>query len=86
MDIVALFNWTYVSTIASEGSYGESGIEAFQQEVDILQLYIDHVAQNRQLLIDLGEIQNELCQLLIKKEISYTEQGINPIKIRAMFF
>ena len=32
MDIVALFNWTYVSTIASEGSYGESGIEVFQQE------------------------------------------------------
>ena len=27
MDIVSLFNWTYVSTIASEGSYGESGIE-----------------------------------------------------------
>ena len=34
MDIVALFNWTYVSTIASEGSYGESGIEAFQQEAN----------------------------------------------------
>ncbi len=32
VDIVALFNWTYVSTIASEGSYGESGIEVFQQE------------------------------------------------------
>ncbi|XP_023338104.1 metabotropic glutamate receptor, partial [Eurytemora carolleeae] len=34
VDIVALFNWTYVSTIASEGSYGESGIEAFQQEAN----------------------------------------------------
>ena len=32
MDIVNLFNWTYVSTIASEGSYGESGIEVFQFE------------------------------------------------------
>jgi hypothetical protein len=32
VDIVALFNWTYVSTISSEGSYGESGIEVFQQE------------------------------------------------------
>ena len=31
VDIVNLFNWTYVSTIASEGSYGESGIEVFQQ-------------------------------------------------------
>ena len=29
-----MFNWTYVSTIASEGSYGESGIEAFQQEAN----------------------------------------------------
>ena len=33
VDIVNLFNWTYVSTIASEGSYGESGIDVFQQEV-----------------------------------------------------
>ena len=33
VDIVSLFNWTYVSTIASEGSYGESGIDVFQQEV-----------------------------------------------------
>ena len=33
VDIVNLFNWTYVSTIASEGSYGESGIEVFQFEV-----------------------------------------------------
>ena len=33
VDIVSLFNWTYVSTVASEGSYGESGIDVFQQEV-----------------------------------------------------
>ena len=32
VDIVNLFNWTYVSTIASQGSYGESGIEVFQFE------------------------------------------------------
>ena len=32
MDIVKKFNWTYVSTIASEGSYGESGIDVFQRE------------------------------------------------------
>ncbi|XP_071082825.1 metabotropic glutamate receptor 3-like [Haliotis cracherodii] len=31
-DIVQEFNWTYVSTVASEGEYGESGIEQFQQE------------------------------------------------------
>lgn len=36
VDIVNLFNWTYVSTIASEGSYGESGIDVFQQEVKIV--------------------------------------------------
>ena len=32
VDIVQYFNWTYVSTIASEGEYGVSGIEYFQQE------------------------------------------------------
>jgi hypothetical protein len=32
VDIVRKFNWTYVSTIASEGSYGESGIDVFHNE------------------------------------------------------
>lgn len=32
VDIVQHFNWTYVSTVASEGEYGVSGIEYFQQE------------------------------------------------------
>lgn len=32
VDIVQFFNWTYVSTVASEGEYGVSGIEYFQQE------------------------------------------------------
>ncbi|XP_053377191.1 metabotropic glutamate receptor 3-like isoform X2 [Mercenaria mercenaria] len=32
VDIVQFFNWTYVSTVASEGEYGVSGIEFFQQE------------------------------------------------------
>uniref|UniRef100_UPI00358EEBF4 metabotropic glutamate receptor 3-like isoform X2 n=1 Tax=Myxine glutinosa TaxID=7769 RepID=UPI00358EEBF4 len=31
-DILRFFNWTYVSTVASEGDYGETGIEAFQME------------------------------------------------------
>lgn len=31
-DIVELFNWTYVSTIASEGDYGQSGIDSFVHE------------------------------------------------------
>ena len=33
-DIVKKFNWTYVSTIASEGSYGESGIDVFHHEAE----------------------------------------------------
>lgn len=28
------FNWTYVSTVASQGEYGESGIEAFKKEAE----------------------------------------------------
>ncbi|KAL3871350.1 hypothetical protein ACJMK2_039357 [Sinanodonta woodiana] len=32
VDLVHAFNWTYVSTVASEGEYGVSGIEYFQQE------------------------------------------------------
>ncbi|XP_077451994.1 metabotropic glutamate receptor 8-like isoform X1 [Stigmatopora argus] len=31
MDIVTAMGWNYVSTLASEGSYGESGVEAFVQ-------------------------------------------------------
>lgn len=30
--LVKRFNWTYVSTVASEGSYGEAGIEVFHRE------------------------------------------------------
>lgn len=39
-EILRYFNWTYVSTVASEGDYGETGIDAFQQE-----------ARNRQICI-----------------------------------
>ncbi|XP_029993981.1 metabotropic glutamate receptor 7-like [Sphaeramia orbicularis] len=31
VDIIRAMGWTYVSTIASEGSYGERGVEAFTQ-------------------------------------------------------
>ncbi|VDI21407.1 metabotropic glutamate receptor 3-like isoform X2 [Mytilus galloprovincialis] len=34
VDIVSKFNWTYVSTVASEGEYGVSGIEAFVEEAN----------------------------------------------------
>ncbi|XP_026982590.1 metabotropic glutamate receptor 4 isoform X8 [Orcinus orca] len=32
VDIVRALKWNYVSTLASEGSYGESGVEAFVQK------------------------------------------------------
>lgn len=32
VDIVKIVNWSYVSTVHSEGSYGEYGIEAFHKE------------------------------------------------------
>lgn len=31
VDIVKALGWNYVSTLASEGNYGESGVEAFVQ-------------------------------------------------------
>lgn len=30
VDIIAALNWSYVSTVASEGDYGEKGIEHFK--------------------------------------------------------
>ncbi|XP_037087825.1 metabotropic glutamate receptor-like [Pollicipes pollicipes] len=32
VDMVQLFNWSYVSSVASEGSYGESGMDAFHRQ------------------------------------------------------
>ena len=34
VDLVAYFNWTYVSTVCSTGEYGESGIEMFHKEAE----------------------------------------------------
>ena len=31
VDIVKALGWNYVSTLASEGSYGEKGVESFTQ-------------------------------------------------------
>lgn len=31
VDIVKSLGWNYVSTLASEGNYGESGVDAFVQ-------------------------------------------------------
>ncbi|XP_070557629.1 metabotropic glutamate receptor 3-like [Ptychodera flava] len=32
VEVISLFNWTYVSTVASEGQYGEMGISQFLRE------------------------------------------------------
>ncbi|MBN3277158.1 GRM2 protein, partial [Polyodon spathula] len=39
-EILRFYNWTYVSTVASEGDYGETGIEAFEQEARARQICI----------------------------------------------
>ncbi|KAJ0023883.1 hypothetical protein NQD34_003782 [Periophthalmus magnuspinnatus] len=39
-EILRYFNWTYVSTVASEGDYGETGIDAFHQEARAKQICI----------------------------------------------
>lgn len=39
-EILRYFNWTYVSTVASEGDYGETGIEAFEQEARLRNICI----------------------------------------------
>ena len=31
VDVVKAFGWTYVSTLADEGNYGEKGIAAFEE-------------------------------------------------------
>ncbi|XP_072419187.1 metabotropic glutamate receptor 3-like [Chiloscyllium punctatum] len=40
VEILQFFNWTYVSTIASEGDYGETGIEAFEHEARLRNICI----------------------------------------------
>lgn len=68
VDIVKTFNWSYVSTVHSEGSYGEYGIEAFHRE-----------AQERSVCIALSEkvpsaaddrVFDQIIQKLKKKENS----------------
>ncbi|XP_042191242.1 metabotropic glutamate receptor 3-like isoform X1 [Callorhinchus milii] len=39
-EILRFFNWTYVSTVASEGDYGETGIEAFEREARLRNICI----------------------------------------------
>ncbi|XP_022098848.1 metabotropic glutamate receptor 3-like [Acanthaster planci] len=39
-DIIASFGWTYVSTVASDGNYGESGIYEFTKEAGLRNICI----------------------------------------------
>ena len=59
------FNWTYVSTIASEGSYGESGIDVFQRE-----------AEKRNICIAIAEKVPSNADTTIFKEVCYIFQGM----------
>ena len=34
VDVVKAFNWTYVSTLADEGDYGEKGIDTFKRKAE----------------------------------------------------
>ena len=45
VDLVERLNWTYVSTVASEGSYGESGIEVFHREASMRNVCIASVVK-----------------------------------------
>ena len=65
VDIVKKFNWTYVSTIASEGSYGESGIDVFQRE-----------AEKRNICIAIAEKVPSNADTTIFKEVCYIFQGM----------
>lgn len=42
MDIMKAFNWTYISTVYSSGSYGESGIDAITKVADSQNICIAH--------------------------------------------
>lgn len=44
-EILRFFNWTYVSTVASEGDYGETGIEAFELEAPRPQHLCGHLGE-----------------------------------------
>ncbi|CAL8383309.1 unnamed protein product [Boreogadus saida] len=45
VDIVKTMGWNYVSTLASEGSYGEKGVDAFMQ---LSREAVDHVVLMKQ--------------------------------------
>ncbi|XP_038581991.1 metabotropic glutamate receptor 1 isoform X2 [Micropterus salmoides] len=42
LDIVKRYNWTYVSAVHTEGSYGESGMESFKELASLEGLCIAH--------------------------------------------
>ncbi len=63
-DIVRYFNWTYVSTVASQGNYGERGIDSFRYEARArnICLAVQQKIEQSATEEDLDEIINELLE------------------------
>nr|XP_019963625.1 PREDICTED: metabotropic glutamate receptor 7-like [Paralichthys olivaceus] len=67
VDIVQAMGWNYVSTVASEGSYGEKGVDAFMQ--------LSREAVSRRLLKDTSQRSqrtsrtNGLIQLVFQQRV-----------------
>lgn len=57
-EILRYFNWTYVSTVASEGDYGETGIEAFEQEARMRNICIATSEKVRQTGYEVADTTN----------------------------
>lgn len=66
-EILRYFNWTYVSTVASEGDYGETGIEAFEQEARMRNICIATSEKVRKTGYELLNL-NLLCHIDVRPE------------------
>ncbi|KAF4805038.1 hypothetical protein TURU_002498 [Turdus rufiventris] len=59
VDIVTALGWNYVSTLASEGNYGESGVEAFTQisrEIEGFAFYLENCCKAKARVSNYGEV------------------------------
>lgn len=65
-EILRFFNWTYVSTVASEGDYGETGIEAFEQEARMRNICIATSEKVGLLYAFLSVVQSAWIKALLK--------------------
>ena len=69
VDIVLKFNWTYVSTVASEGNYGQSGIDEFKLKAGEKNICI--AAEIKILSNSNPSTFDKAIEQLIKKESAY---------------